>query len=49
MSTLKPIQPIYQSATTINTTSDQIFDCTATFSITGVTLTVNESSLEFLT
>jgi hypothetical protein len=43
------IQPIYQNTTTIDTTSDQIFDCTATFSATGSILTIYESTLEVLT
>jgi hypothetical protein len=43
------IQPIYQNTTTIDTTSDQTFDCTITFTATGTTLTIYESTLEVLT
>jgi hypothetical protein len=43
------IQPIYQNTTTIDTTSDQTFDCTVTFSGTGTILTIYESTLEVLT
>jgi hypothetical protein len=43
------IQPIYENTTTIDTTSDQTFDCTVTFSGTGTILTIYESTLEVLT
>jgi len=41
---------IYTNNTTIDTTSNQIFDCTIEFDlVAGQILTINESSLEFLT
>ena len=40
---------IYTNTTTIDTTSNQIFDCTVQNDAAGMTLTITESSLEFLT
>jgi hypothetical protein len=40
---------IYTNTTTINTTSDKIFDCTVEFDVAASILTINESSLETLT
>jgi hypothetical protein len=40
---------IYTNTTTLNTTSNQTFDCTVEFDIAPTILTISESSLEFLT
>ena len=40
---------IYTNTTTLDTTSDQTFDCTVQFNTTGTVLTINEASLESLT
>lgn len=40
---------IYTNTTTIDTTSDKIFDCTVELNVGASTLTINESSLEILT
>jgi hypothetical protein len=40
---------IYTNTTTLDTTTDQTFDCTVQFNTTGTVLTINEASLESLT
>ena len=40
---------IYTNTTTLDTTTNQIFDCTVQFDVAGTVLTINESSLESLT
>jgi len=39
---------IYTNTTTLDTTTNQIFDCTVQFDTTGTILTINEASLESL-